>query len=166
MRFVVDEETKSEASSIHSNDLTEMLRAVLSSDEVGACPPPLGIFMTNIQDEHAPQSASIRELVEEDDSSEDEEEPSTVPPIVADVATESPVVADVATESPVVEDVATEPPVVAEPESLPEEEVKKMLARKTNDELRTILRERDGTAPKGASKAELVARIMGAVTAA
>ena len=149
-------EDEDDDESIHSAELANMLRAVLSdASEEKANEPAY-----NVSIEEDTTSSSF---VKEDTTSSAVEEDTTMgsSSFVEEDTTSSSFVEEDTTSSAVEEGTTVEKLETQEDPLPPLEthEVKALLAKKTNDELRTILKERGSTNLKG-NKAELIQRLL------
>ena len=140
-------EDEDDDESIHSAELANMLRAVLSDASEEKANEPA--YNVSIEEDTTMGSSSF---VKEDTTSSAVEEDTTSSAVVKEDTTSSAVVKEDTT----VEKLDTQedplPP-------LETHEVKALLAKKTNDELRTLLKERGSTNLKG-NKAELIQRLL------
>jgi hypothetical protein len=138
-------EDEDDDESIHSVELANMLRAVLSDASEEKANEPA--YNVSIEEDTTMGSSSF---VKEDTTSSAVEEDTTSSAVEEDT-----------TSSAVEEDTTVEKLDTQEDPLPPLEthEVKALLAKKTNDELRTLLKERGSTNLKG-NKAELIQRLL------
>jgi hypothetical protein len=141
-------EDEDDDESIHSAELANMLRAVLSDASEEKANEPA--YNVSIEEDTTMGSSSF---VKEDTTSSS---------FVKEDTTSSAVVKEDTTSSAVVKEDTTVEKLDTQEDPLPPletHEVKALLAKKTNDELRTLLKERGSTNLKG-NKAELIQRLL------
>ena len=152
-------EDEDDDESIHSAELANMLRAVLSDASEEKANEPA--YNVSIEEDTTMGSSSF--VKEDTTSSAFVKEDTTMgsSAVVKEDTTSSAVDEDTTSSAVVKEDTTVEKLDTQEDPLPPLEthEVKALLAKKTNDELRTLLKERGSTNLKG-NKAELIQRLL------